>query len=178
VARALSCAFALCLGACTTAALNQWSSRGTPRAVDSFIGVNFGASLNDVERRFPAGLRETSPYGAPAYKLENVNSAAANYQDVIFEFAENSGMQMAIAHFAPSSSAAVYQQLQNSFGPPSSSGGLNPSDASTVEASWQMVNGSAIVFSGPNHRMTLIGKDGAALKPDIRLRDTDVPLAQ
>ncbi|HXN85331.1 MAG TPA: hypothetical protein VN867_04625 [Candidatus Binataceae bacterium] len=146
--------------------------------MDSFMGVNFGASLYDVEGKFPAGVTETSPYGAPAFRLENISSSATNYQDVIFEFAENSGMQMVIAHFPASSSAAVYQQLQNSFGPPSSSGGLNPSDASTVEASWQMVNGSAVLFSGPYHRLTIIGRDGGTLKPDIRLRDTDVPLAQ
>jgi hypothetical protein len=142
------------------------------------MGVNFGESLYDVEQAFPAGVPETSPYGAAAYKLEKVSSGTADYQDVIFEFVENSGMQMVIAHFAPSSSTAVYQQLQNSFGPPSSSGGLNPSDASTVEASWQMANGSAVVFSGPYHRLTLIGRNGGTLKPDIRLRDTDIPLAQ
>jgi hypothetical protein len=142
------------------------------------MGVNFGESLYDVEGAFPAGSPETSPYGAPAYKLENMNSGATVYRDVIFEFAENSGMQMAIAHFPQSSSGAVYQQLQSSFGPPSSSGGLNPSDASTIDASWQMVNGSAVLFSGPYHRLTLIGRDGGTLKPDIPLRDTDVPLAR
>jgi hypothetical protein len=38
---------------------------------------------------------------------------------------------------------------------------------------WQ----SGALFSGPSHRLVLIGKDGGSLKPDIRLRDMDVPVA-
>jgi hypothetical protein len=108
--------------------------------------------------------------------LDNVSFGTTDYRDVTFEFVEHSGMQMAIAHFPASSSAQVYQQLQNSFGPPTSGGGLNLGDASTIDASWQMANGTAVLFSGPFHRLTLIGRDGGSLKPDIRLRDTDVPI--
>jgi hypothetical protein len=141
------------------------------------MGVRFGENTYDVERRFPDGAPETSPYGAPAYKIENVSLGAVDYQDVIFEFSEKSGMQLVVAHFTPSSSAEVYQKLRKNFGPPSSTGGINASDVSTVEASWKRDNGASATFSGPFHRLTLVGPDGAALKTDVRLRDTDVPQA-
>lgn len=139
------------------------------------MGVRFGENAYDVERRFPDGAPETSPYGAPAYKIENVSLGTIDYQDVIFEFSEKSGMQLVIAHFTPSSSAEVYQQLQKTFGPPSSTGATDASDLSTVEASWKRDNGASAIFSGAFHRLTLIGPDGGALKTDVRLRDTDVP---
>jgi len=43
-----------------------------PRGLDSFMGVDFGDTFDEVERRFPTGLIQTSPYGAPAFKQENV----------------------------------------------------------------------------------------------------------
>jgi hypothetical protein len=136
------------------------------------MGVHFGDSLDDVERRFPLGLTQTSPYGAPAYKLENVNSRSINYQDVTYEFAEASGMQMVFAHFAPSESADVYQQLQTTLGAPSSAGATSEGTAS-VEASWQLPDGGSVLFSGRSHRLALLGKDGGSLKTDVRLRDMD-----
>jgi hypothetical protein len=40
-----------------------------------------------------------------------------------------------------------------------------------------MPDGGSVLFSGPAHRLVLIGRDGGSLKPDIRLRDMDVPRA-
>jgi hypothetical protein len=152
-----------------------WSGNRNPRALNSFMGVHFGDSIEDVERRFPSGSPQTSPYGAPAYLAENVTSGTISYQDVIYEFAEPGGMQMVIAHFAPPSAADVYKQLQDTLGAPSSAG-ANVPDASSVEASWQMPDGGSVLFSGRAHRLVLIGKDGSSLKTDIRLRDLDVPV--
>ena len=188
MARAIVCAMASGAFACSTSAhinpLNgtlpaalsaPFSGNGTPRALNSFMGVHFGDSIEDVERRFPSGSPQTSPYGAPAYQAENVTSGTIAYQDVIYEFAETSGMQMVIAHFAPASAADVYKQLQDTLGAPSSAGANIP-DASSVEASWQMPDGGSVQFSGRAHRLVLIGKDGSSLKTDIRLRDMDVPV--
>ncbi len=120
-------------------------------------------------------MPQTSPYGAPAYKVENVISGSIDYEDVVYEFAERSGMQMVIAHFAPSATADVYQQLQTTLGAPSSAGAA-VEGAANVEASWQLPDGSSVLFSGPFHRVVLLGKDGASLAVDIRLRDLGEPM--
>jgi hypothetical protein len=177
MARALLYLLACGSVACSTIApSNLWNENRSPRSLNSFMGVRFGDSIEDVERRFPSGSPQTSPYGAPAYLLENVPSGTVDYQDVIYEFAEPSGMQMVIAHFTPSSSADVYKELQTTLGAPSSAGATTP-DAANVEASWQMPDGGSVLFSGHSHRLVLIGKDGGSLKTDIRLRDMDVPMA-
>jgi hypothetical protein len=175
-ARALLCAWAFTAIACSIAPSSRWIGGGTPRGLNSFMGVHFGDSLDEVERRDPKGSPQTSPYGAPAYMLENVSSGSIDYQDVVYEFSEKSGMQMVIAHFAPSAGADVYQQLQTTLGAPSSAGATTP-DATSVEASWQLPDGGSVLFSGPSHRLVLIGKDGGSLKTDVRLRDMDVPVA-
>lgn len=146
----------------------------SPRQLNSFMGVHFGDTFEEVERRFPAGTPQTSPYGAPAYMLENVSSSSIDYQDVVYEFAEGAGMQMVVAHFVPSQSAAVYQQLQTTLGPPAGAD-KSGADAASAEASWQLPDGGSVMFSGPLHRLALIGKTGGPLKEDIRLRDTEVP---
>jgi hypothetical protein len=157
---------------------NPLSHSGAPRGVDSFMGVNFGTSFDEVERRFPTGMIQTSPYGAPAFKLENVSSNNIEYQDVIYEFAEKSGMQMVIVHFAPSATADVYQRLQSNLGAPSPAGSETDAERpSSAEASWRLSDGSRVLFSGPHHRLVLIGKDGGALETDIHLRDQYIPIS-
>jgi len=142
----------------------------------ALIGVRFGDSLFDVENRFPMGQPQTSPHGAAAIRLEDVSVQGIDYDDVIYEFSEASGMQMTIAHFAPSQSANVYQALQSSLGAPSSNGAVGDG-AANVEASWQKADGSKVFFSGPRHRLVLLGKDGGALQVDIALRDAQTPMA-
>jgi hypothetical protein len=171
---ALFCGWAFIATACSITPLNPLSRSGPPRGLNAFMGVRFGDSFDDVERRLPLGARETSPYGAPAYKVENVSSGSVEYQDVIFEFAEGAGMQMAIAHFAPSANADVLQQLQTTLGAPSSTGGSSEGTAN-VDAVWQLSDGSRVLFSGEFHRLALLGKEGKSLEVDIRLRDQAVP---
>ncbi len=120
------------------------------------------------------GLIQTSPYGAPAYKLENVTTRNIEYQDVIYEFSLASGMQLVIAHFIPSASADLYQQLQSDLGAPSSLT-APPDRPDRGEASWHLPSGTRVMYSGPYYRMVLIGKDGGELEADVRLRDQYVP---
>src|SRR5450631_1051848 len=72
-ARALLCAWAFLAIACSLVPSNSLSPNGAPHSLDSFMGVDFGDPFDQVERRFPAGITETSPYGARAFKLENVS---------------------------------------------------------------------------------------------------------
>jgi hypothetical protein len=145
----------------------------TPGA-GALMGVHFGDSFAEVQHRFPLASTQTSPHGAPAIRLEDVSSHAINYQDVIYEFSERSGMQMVIAHFDSSQSGEVYQQLQGSLGAPVTSGAA-AEGAANVEASWPRSDGSGVFFSGPMHRVVVLGKDGGLLKVDIHLRDEQTP---
>jgi hypothetical protein len=139
------------------------------------MGVRLGDSFLDVENRFPLGQPQTSPHGAPAILLENVSAQGIDYDDVIYEFSDASGMQMTIAHFASSQSDNVYRALQSSLGAPSSNGAVGEG-AANVEASWQNADGSKVFFSGPRHRLVLLGKDGSALEVDVALRDAQTPM--
>jgi hypothetical protein len=96
------------------------------------------------------------------------------YQDVVFEFSDSAGMQLAIAHFASSAKADVYQQLEARLGAPSSIAASSEA-AGNVEAAWQLSDGSKVLFSGQFHRLVLLGKEGRSLEVDIRLRDLDFP---
>ena len=163
------CALAFTAIACGLVS-NPLDREAPRRGPNSFMGVRFGDSLDDVERRFPLGLTQTSPYGAPAYKLENVNSASIDYQDVTYEFTDSAGMQLVFAHFVPSQSIDVYQELEKSLGAPSSAS-ATLQEAARAEAMWHLPDGGSVLFSGPAHRLALVGKDGSSLKTDIRLRD-------
>ncbi len=159
---------AIACGLTSSDPLNLESPR---RGLKPFMGVPFGDSFDDVERRFPLGLAQTSPYGARAYKLENVNSASIDYQDVTYEFSDTAGMQMVFAHFMPSQTIDVYQELQKSLGAPSSANASSLEEAARADAMWHLPDGATALFSGPAHRLALVGKDGGSLKSDIRLRD-------
>lgn len=168
--RGILCAIAMCgIVACSMTG-QQWTGFGRSRRLNSFLGVRFGESLDDAMRQYPYGSQETSPYGAPAYRVDHQDAGTIEYQKVIYEF-NDAGMQLAIAHFAPSSTADVLNQLTRSLGEPSSSGGTDPSDPSTVHASWVLPNGETVDFSGHAHRLTLIGQRGESLKEDVRLRE-------
>ncbi len=143
-------------------------------AMTRFLGVKFGEKFEDVERRYPEGAPETSPYGAPAYKLTNISAGSIEYRTVIYEFSEDDGMQLVIAHFTPSSTGEVYQQLKSALGEPSSSGGTSAADPSTVAAAWQAAAGT-VTFNGPASSLVMLGAGGHALEQDIELRETNEP---
>jgi hypothetical protein len=149
---------------------HRFTGFGRSRELKSFLGVRFGDSIDDAMHRYPSGSVETSPYGAPAYRIENEQSGSVAYQNVVYEF-NDAGMQLAIAHFTPASSSYVLQQLKQSLGEPTSSGGTDPADASTMKVSWALTGGGSVDFSGPAHRLTLLGPRGDNLKQDVTLRE-------
>jgi hypothetical protein len=168
--RAILCAWALTTFACGLAQSNPLDD--SSHGMNSFMGVHFGDTVDQVTRRFPDGLTQTSPYGAPAFKIENVNFRNIEYPTVTYEFGEGSGMQMVLAQFAPSEATDVYQQLQGSLGAPNATG-VQPEAPAGSEASWHLSDGITVLYSAPLHRVVLIGKDGESLKADIPLRDRD-----
>src|SRR5262249_20718362 len=93
--------------------------------------------------------------------------------DVVYEFTEEGGMQMVIAHYAPSSAAEVFHQIVQSLGQPTSGAVPDDADLAHVEASWTLPGGGAVTFSGRNRRLTIMGPRGDTLRPDIRLRETN-----
>lgn len=135
----------------------------------AFLGVSFGESLESVEQRDPGGSQETSPYGAPAYRLENMNAGAVEYQSVIYEFTDHDGMQLVFATFAPSWSGDVFRQLQQILGAPLKTNG--ESDPSKVQASWQGKAGEFLDYNGPSHCFAIVGPKGDSLRADIALRE-------
>ena len=105
-----------------------------------------------------------------------MSAGSFDYQDVVYEFTDHSGMQMVIAHFPSSEGGEVYQQLESTLGAPTSSGTIHEGVAS-LEASWKLADGARVQYSGPFHRLVLVGKEGASLEVDVRLRDLDAPIA-
>ena len=83
-------------------AVLDWLDLSRPH-LTSFLGVRFGESIERVEREYPGGAVETSPYGADLYRVENVEADSVRYESVDYEFTENLGMQLAIATFSPRS---------------------------------------------------------------------------
>jgi hypothetical protein len=169
------CACSFLAIACSAGASNPLLQAGESHTMDSFMGVHFGDPVDQVELRFPTGMIQTSPYGAPAFRLEDATSRNIEYQDVIYEFSPTSGMQLVIAHFVPSASADVFQQLQSTLGAPTSTGASSTEGPVPADASWRLSDGTRVLFSRTYHRLLLIGKDGGALETDIRLRDQFIP---
>jgi len=173
--RGLICALALWTAGCASAGVEPLQVFVGGPALTSFLGVRFGEMYDEVQRRYPEGASETSPYGAPAYKLSDVRAGSIEYRVVIYEFTEDSGMQLVVAHFTSSSTGDVYQQFKNALGEPSSSGGTNTADPTTVTASWNLAPGDTVTFNGPAHSLVMLGAKGEALKQDIELRETNAP---
>ncbi len=135
----------------------------------AFLGVSFGESLETVQRRYPEGTQETSPFGAPAYRLQNMNAGAVEYQSVVYEFSESNGMQLVFATFAPSWSGDVFRQLQQILGTPLKTNG--ETDPSRVKASWQGKSGEFLTYDGPGHCFAIVGPKGDSLRADVALRE-------
>ena len=174
LAPGLICALALWVAGCAGATVEPLQVFQGGPALTEFWASGL-ARIQDVQRRYPQGASETSPYGAPAYKLSNISAGSVDYRTVIFEFTEDSGMQLVIAHFTPSSTGEVYQQFKSALGEPSSSGGTNAADPSTVAASWQLAKGDMVSFNGPARSLVMLGAMGQELKQDIELRETNTP---
>lgn len=167
---AFCCILALAVFGCSGMSPRSVVPFGNQPQVASFLGVRFGESLLDVQRRYPAGIAQTSPGGAPAYEIENASAGAIKYESVTYEFTAGGGMQLVLARFNPTWAADVYRQLEQSMGKPSKSNGVAADDASKLQASWQVPAGESVTFSGPAHSIVILGPSGESLQDDIRLR--------
>jgi hypothetical protein len=149
-----------------------WFDLGKPN-LTSFLGVRFGSSINRVREELPDGDFETSPYGANAWKVDNLESGGVLYRKVVFEFTDNMGMQLAVAEFAPEAGAAVLSQLKRALGEPvalRSSAGAAGSGVDSLVASWDLPHDERVTFNGPAQQVEMLGPAGSPLRHDLALR--------
>ena len=158
----------LLAGSCASRIAPAWIEGPGSHELTSFLGISFGESIADAQRRYPDGAMETSPYGAGALRLESLTSDPVEYDQVIFEFADRDGMQLIIAHFKASSAATLYDQLTKRLGPPASNAG--GADTPPTQASWLLTNQVEVNFNGADNSLAIVGPKGGLLKPDIKLR--------
>lgn len=164
--RALGLGALLWLASCSAVAPLLPSSQAA--RLTSFLGVRFGATLAEVQRVFPGGIPETSPYGADAFRIANVNAGAATYKSVIYEFVEGQGMQLALARFDALSAKAVLDELQQSLGQPTRTD--SRPGAPAEQALWRAPAGVSVRYDGGEGLLVIVGPHGASLEPDIKLR--------
>ena len=139
--------------------------------VHSFLGVSFGEALDDVRMKYPTGDPETSPYGAPAYRIRSVSGGLVHYTSVVYEFQHGAGMQLVYAKFDPGSAADLLKQLKGDFGEPISTRAGAGQEHDSVEASWVLPKGESVEYDSGLSRLAILGSEGGPLKADIRMRD-------
>jgi len=171
LAAIVAASLAGCAAASSPYDLATWFGLGKPN-LTSFLGVRFGASLDRVREELPDGDFETSPYGADAWRVNNLESGGVLYRSVVFEFTSNLGMQMAIAEFAPEAAATVLGQLKRALGEPTAlrSGVAASSGPETLVASWELPHNERVTFSGPDRQVEMLGPAGSPLRHDAVLR--------
>lgn len=137
------------------------------------MGVSFGEELADVQQKYPMGTVETSPYGAPAYKLVNQRAGSVLYNSILYEFAHGSGMQLAYATFSRDSRRAMFDDLRHHLGPPSSISRGTGDEHGPATASWILPSGEMVAYNREADRLVILGPKGSSLKADIRLREKE-----
>ena len=139
--------------------------------VSSFLGVSFGESFDDVRDKYPTGREETSPYGAPAYRIDDVSGGNVRYSTVVYEFADGAGMQLAYAQFDPISANDLLKELKGALGQPvSTRTGLGKTH-DRIEARWLLPEGEFVKYDSETDRLAILGPRGGPLRVDIRMRD-------
>ena len=169
----VAAAFALMLGGCAGAGgpvnFASWFNLGKPN-LSSFMGVRFGEPVDRVRRELPDGSLETSPSGAEAYRVENLQTGQVRFDLVLFEFTAGSGMQLVIAHYSAGSAGIVLGQLKSALGaaPHSRNGpGVGPE---SLLAQWDLPGNEQVTFDGPESRVVLLGPGGSPLRRDVAVR--------
>jgi|YelNatPaOPRAMG01_1025707.scaffolds.fasta_scaffold25289_4 hypothetical protein len=147
------------------------STRAGHPHVSSFLGVSFGESLDDVHEKYPTGREETSPYGAPAYRIDEVSAGNVRYNSVVYEFADGAGMQLVYARFAPGSADYLLKELKGALGEPVSMRSALGKAHDSVEATWLLPEGELVKYDSELDRLAILGPRGEGLREDIRLRD-------
>lgn len=150
--------------------LSSWFNLGRPN-LTSFLGVRFGASPDRVRRQLPDGMDETSPLGASAWRVNNVESGGVRYSRVIFEFADGMGMQLAVAEYRPQDGAAVLSELTRALGQPTSQRAVaSTSGTRALVAIWELPHRERITVDGGRHQVEMLGPGSFALRHDAALR--------
>jgi hypothetical protein len=165
--RAVLMRSALVLMLCASACFNTAPPSGAA-GFRSFLGVKFGDSLRETRSYYPRGIDEASPLGYPSYHVTGLSSETISYPDVIYEFDGNSGMQVVVARFSPSSSDAVLERLRRLLGEPTEH--TLTEDQRMAEALWLTPSGEEIRFDRGRHLMTVIGPNGGNMRKDVQLR--------
>lgn len=178
---AMTAVLAGCAGSNSPYDMSTWLDLGKPN-LTSFLGVEFGSSLDRVREELPDGDFETSPYGANAWRVGSVESGGVRYRTVVFEFTDNTGMQMAIAEFAPGDGPAVLSQLKRALGEPAalrsgtagSSAQVAPPGAhlgaDDMIANWDLPHNEKVTFNGPSQQVEMLGPAGSPLRHDLVMR--------
>jgi hypothetical protein len=134
----------------------------------SFLRISFGTSLRDTHGYYPSGINEASPMGFPAYHVTGLSADGISYPDVIYEFDGINGMQVVVAHFAPSSTDAVLERLRRILGEPTQH--TLTQEQRMEEATWLTPGGEEVHFYRDRHLMTILGPQGANMRKDLQLR--------
>ncbi len=167
-ARCLPLMLALCAAACFNLALPSSRPKANSSGFRSFLGISFGDSPRDVRHYYPNGINETSPLGYPCYHVTGLSSDGIIYQDVIYEFDGDRGMQLVVARFAPSSAEAVLERLRRLLGEPNQH--TLTGDQRMAEALWTKPGGEQIRFDRTRRLISVLGPQGGNLKKDLELR--------
>ncbi len=146
---------------------------GGGRTLTSFLGVRFGDELYRVQQRMPSGEVESAPYGADAYRIDNVTVDGILWERVIFEFTEGTGMQLVMARFSAASATTVYTMLEKTIGPPTTSRQGAGTSPATLEAIWDLPHEEKVSFDGPRQLVAVVGPAGGPLKKDLELAEAN-----
>lgn len=149
-------------------ALNFGSAPSGEPYLESFLGVPFGASLLEVEQRYPNGLVESSPLGFSSYRLKQLQASDIHYSGVVYEFDGSRGMQIVVAEFSARSTAAVEARLRSLLGRPWQKTTGPEGEAET--ASWVSSNGSHVRFDRARHLLIVQNLPQHRYAEDIELR--------
>jgi hypothetical protein len=146
---------------------------GGSRTLTSFLGVRFGDDLSHVQRRMPSGEVESAPYGADAFRVDNVTVDSILWERVIFEFTEGTGMQLVMARFSAPSATTVYTMLEKTIGPPTTSRQGVGTTPATLLAIWELPHEERVTFDGPSRLVEVIGPAGGPLKKDLPVAEAN-----
>ncbi|MGO9060958.1 MAG: hypothetical protein ACLQU2_26780 [Candidatus Binataceae bacterium] len=136
--------------------------------LESFLGVDFGSSLEDAEKLYPTGLEETSPLGYPCYHVTGPASGRIQYSDVVYQFDERGRMQVVFAKFTPSFDEAVLEQLRRALGEPAQHT-IN-ADRQIAAALWPTSAGGIVHYDRSWHLFIMMGAFDNPLTQDVDLR--------
>jgi hypothetical protein len=146
---------------------------GGGRTLTSFLGVRFGDDLYRVQQRMPSGEAESAPYGADAFRVDNVTVDGILWERVIFEFTESTGMQLVMARFSAPSATTVYTMLEKTIGPPTTSRQGAGTTPATLDAIWELPHEERVTFDGPRRLVAVVGPAGGPLKKDLPLAEAN-----